>query len=122
MKYFNLLNSPHRVLQMTKDRLFLMSIVIYFNNVSILQPLFDSEMMSLTASGLIEYWTKEFIDERTESNSNTQRLPKRLRLQNVLAIFEICSVLLAICVFVFVFEKLGEQFVCIKMFIDNITY
>lgn len=122
MKYFNLLNAPSRYLQMTNDRLFLMSIVIYFNNVSVLQPLFDEELMALTDSGLIEYWSREFIDERIQSNSNTQRVPKSLKLQNVFAIFEICSALLVLCFFVFVFEKLGTKFVLIKNLIENITY
>lgn len=121
VKYFNLLNAPV-VLQMTKDRLFLMSVVIYFNNVSILQPIFDQEMMALDDSGLIRYWIGQFIDQRSQSKSYTQRIPKKLTIQNVLAIFEICSVLMVICLLVFVLEKVGMRFKWLKKLIESITY
>lgn len=121
VKYFNLLNAPV-VLQMTKDRLFLMSVVIYFNNVSVLQPIFDDEMLALDDSGLIRYWIRQFIDERSQSKSYTQRIPKKLTIQNVLAIFEICSVLLVICLLVFVLEKVGVRFKWVKRAIESVTY
>lgn len=121
MKYFNLLNSPN-LLQMTKDRLFLMSVVIYFNNVSILQPIFDEELKALTDSGLIAYWTREYIDERSQSKNSIQAIPKKLSLQNVSAIFQICSGLLVFCVFVFILEKLCVRFEWLKNVIENITY
>lgn len=122
VKYFNLLNTPNRLLQMTKDRLLLMSVVIYFNNVSILQPIFDDEVMTLTDSGLISYWTGEFIDERSHSRSYIRRVPKKLKIENLLAIFEICIGLLVFCILVFVLEKLGTRFALIKNIIENITY
>lgn len=122
MNYFNLMNVPLRRLQMTKDRLFLMSIVIYFNHVSTLQPIFDDELMSLTDSGLIQYWTREFIDGRSHTKNYMQRVPKRLDIQNVLAIFEICSGLLAFCLLVFVLERFGTRFTVLRTFIENLTY
>ncbi|KAG4073596.1 hypothetical protein HA402_000820 [Bradysia odoriphaga] len=122
MKYFNLLNVPLRRLQMTKDRLFLMPVVIYFNHVSTLQPIFDQELLLLTDSGLIQYWAQEFTDGRLDSKNHRQRIPKKLNIQNVLAIFQTCSGLLAICLFVFVLEKFGTRFTCLRNIIENLTY
>ncbi|KAJ6644639.1 Glutamate receptor ionotropic, delta-1 [Pseudolycoriella hygida] len=122
LKYFNLLNSPSRVLQMTKDRLFLMSVVIYFNNVSILQPIFDEEIKAFTDAGLIGYWTREFIDERIHSKNYDQRVPKELKLQHLTAIFKICAGLLLCCLFVFLLEKFGIQFTLLKNVIEDVTY
>ncbi|XP_037046524.1 glutamate receptor ionotropic, delta-2-like [Bradysia coprophila] len=121
MKYFNLLN-PLRRLQMTKDRLFLMSVVIYFNHVSALQPIFDQELLLLTDSGLIQYWAQEFTDGRLDSKKNRQRIPKKLNIQNVLAIFEICLGLLTICLLVFVLEKIGTRFTWLRNIIEKLTY
>lgn len=121
MKYFNLISAPRR-LQMTKDRLFLMSVVIYFNRVSVLQPIFDRELMSLTDSGLIQYWVREYIDDRSQSKRYVQQVPKKLKPENVIAIFEICAGLLAFCFLVFVLEKLSERFISLKTVVDNITY
>lgn len=122
LKYFNLLNSPRRVLQMTKDRLFLMSIVMYFNNVSVLRQVFDEEMIALTDAGLIGYWTREYTDERTESKRNMQRIPSKLNLKNIFAVFQICFGLIILCSFVFLLEKLSIRFASFKTFIDYITY
>lgn len=122
MKYFNLLNVPLRRLQLTKDRLFLMSVVIYFTHVSVLQPIFDQELLSLTDSGLIQYWAREFTDGRSQTKNYMQRIPKKLNIENVLATFQICTGLLVFCLFVFVLEKFGTRFTYVRSVIENLTY
>lgn len=122
MKYFNLCNYPNGVFQLTKDRLFLMSVVIYFNNVSVLRQTFDDEMIALTDSGLIDYWTSLYTDDRFQSKRYMQRTPKKLNLNNMFAIFQICFALLIVCFFVFVLETSSMRCVWLKIFIDNITY
>lgn len=122
MKHFNLLNSPRRVFQLTKDRLFLMNVVIYFNNVSILRPLFDYELRLLTDNGLIEYWTRSYIDERTIGRRLTQRVPRKLNLKNVFAIFQISIALLVLCCGVFLIEKLSSRCLWLKTIVDSVTY
>lgn len=107
---------------MTKDRLYLMAVVIYFTNVSTLKPIFDEEMMDFTDSGLIGFWTREFIDERSPKKNYVQPRPKKLRLQNVSAIFEISAALLAFCCFVFVLEILGIRCEWLRNLIETITY
>lgn len=121
MKYFNLLHSSRR-LQMTKDRLFLMSIVIYFNRFSALQPIFDEELLLYTDYGLIQFWKRQFIDERSLGNNYDQQLPKKLKMINVIAIFQICTGLLVFCLFVFALEQMAKRIACVKVLIERVTY
>lgn len=122
LKYFNFVNAPQRVLQMTKDRASLMPVVIYFHNASVIRAVFNREIYKLIDYGLIDYWTREYVDERTKTRRYQQHVPKKLGLRNMSAIFEICFGLLVISCLVFVLEKLSRRFAWLKVFIERIAY
>lgn len=124
VKYFNRLNSPTFTLHSTKDRLFLMPVVIYFPKCSVLPNLFNNRMIFYREFGLIEYWTQQYTDSRSQLQSQKYEkpLPKKLNIKNIIGIVEIYLVLLLLSGLVFIFELLSVKFAILKCFLDYLTY
>lgn len=118
-KYFNLVNSPHRRLGITSDRMFMYCPVFYFHKKSILRPVFDEEFLKLRETGLTQYWIKKYIDDRITKQN---RAPERLKLINVLGAFEVCILMYSISIIVFIFELLSSRYRRTKRFLDFLTY
>lgn len=118
--YFNLLNSNRRI-QMTKDRLYLMPVVIYFPKDTILQPLFDSKLRLFAENGLLDYWCKKYSDERTESKYQ-KREPMPLEFENIVGLLEICSVLIAVSSIVVWLEVVSLKLNILKHSVEYFTY
>lgn len=119
-KSFNLKNSPKRRLSFTKDRIFMYSPVFLFRKKSILTDIFNKQLHTLREIGLIEFWTKNAIDER--SSKSEQRQPSKLQLHNILAAFQICGVMYFVSFVVFILEVFAMKFRYIKNIIEYFTY
>lgn len=119
-KAFNLENSPHRRLGFTKDRLFMYSPVFLFRKKSILTEVMNKQLQTLRETGLIEFWTKNYIDDRKAKSK--QRQPSKLRMENILAAFHICGIMYLISFIVFIFEVISAKFNRIKSILDYLTY
>lgn len=119
-KTFNLKNSPKRRLAFTKDRLFMYSPVFLFRKKSALVNVFDKQLQTLRETGLIEFWIKNYIDERKMTSK--QKEPKPLRIDNILAAFQICGVLYLISFVVFILELISAKYRHIKQILDYFTY
>lgn len=119
MKYFNLVNSPHR-LGHTKDRLLMYSPVVYFRKKSILKDVFNEQLQRIREAGLTEYWIKKNVDDRTMKLY--QRAPKKLQIQSIFAAFEICIVMYFISCIVFILELLSTRYRRVKVFLDFLNY
>lgn len=119
-KYFNLVNSPHRRLGFTKDRLLMYSPVFYFRKKSVLKEVFNEQLQRLREIGLTQYWIKKYIDDRIVKRH--QREPKRLQIKSIFAAFEICIIFYFISFVVFILEMLSTRCQRIKVFIDFLTY
>lgn len=119
-KSFNLKNSPERRLAFTKDRLFMYSPVFIFRKKSLLTSIIDRKLQMLRETGLIEFWIENNIDDR---NSNLeQKEPTRLKIENILAAFQICSLMYLISFIVFIIEIKCTKYPPIKYVIDYLTY
>lgn len=120
LKYFNLVNSPHRRLGYTKDRLFMYAPVIYFRKRSILKEVFNEQLQRIREAGVTQYWIKKYIDDRKTKPNH--RAPKKLQIKSILAAFEICIFMYFISFIVFILELLSTRYRRIKVFLDFLTY
>lgn len=119
-KAFNLENLPHRRLGFTKDRLFMYSPVFLFRNKSMLTRVINKELQLLQETGLIEFWTKNYIDDRKPKSK--QRQPSKLRMENIVAAFQICGIMYFISFIVFILEIISVRYHRIKRILDYFTY
>lgn len=118
-KSFNLENSPRR-LGFTKNRLFMYSPVFLFPKKSPLTSVFNQELQTLREAGLIEFWTKLFVDDRKPKSRHRQ--PSKLQLDHIFAAFQICGVLYVFSFIVFVLEVISTKCHRIKYILDFLTY
>lgn len=119
--YFNLLNSNRRRLRMTKDRLYLLPIVMYFSKNSYLQPLFDSKLRLFSESGLLDYWSKQYSDETLRSKYQ-KREPTTLEIHSIVGLLQICGALIVLSLIVVSLELLSPKIVILKRTMEYFTY
>lgn len=119
-KAFNLENSPHRRLGFTKDRLFMYSPVFLFRKKSVLTTVINKQLQTLRETGLIEFWIKNYIDDRKPRSK--QREPTKLRMENILAAFQICGIMYFVSLLVFVLELFSVKYEKVKRVLDYFTY
>ncbi|XP_031623062.1 uncharacterized protein LOC116340616 [Contarinia nasturtii] len=119
-KRFNLKNYPSRRLAFTKDRLYMYSPVFLFRKKSALRKVFNKQLLALREAGLIEFWTKHFIDHRKLKDK--RKPPSKLRIENLYSVFHICGIIYAISVMVFILEIFSAKYQHIKRILDYLTY
>ncbi|XP_055295215.1 uncharacterized protein LOC129564986 [Sitodiplosis mosellana] len=119
-KYFNLLNSPRKRLTFTKDSLFIYTPVVYFHKQSIMHNIFNEEILEIREAGLINFWTKKYVDNR-RPNSN-QGTRTKLQIDHVVAVLHICSTMYAISFVVFIMEVISVKCRRIKYVLDYLTF
>lgn len=119
--YFNLLNSPTRRIQTTKDRLYLMPVVIYFPKYTFLKSLFDHKLILFSENGLLDYWSTKYSDERIEPK-HQKRAPMPLELRAFIGLLEICSVLIALSLIVACLELISVKVAILKYLLEHLTY
>lgn len=120
LKAFNLENSPRRRLGFTKDRLFMYTPVFLFRKKSVLTEVISKELQTLRETGLIESWTKNYIDDRKPKSKH--RKPSKLRMESILAAFQICGIMYLISFVVFILEVISVECHRIKRILDYLTY
>lgn len=119
-KAFNLENSPHRRVGFTRDRLLMYSPVFLFRNKSMLTTVINNELQLLQETGLIEFWTKNYIDDRKPKSKH--RKPTKLRMENIVAAFQICGIMYFVSFIVFILEVISVRYHRIKRILDYFTY
>lgn len=117
---FNLENSPNRRIAFTRDRLLMYSPVFLYPKKSMLRDAFNNQLLKLRETGLIEFWIRSYGDDRKEKTK--QRDPSTLRIENIIAAFEICGILYLISLIVFIFEMISSKCRIIKRALDFLTY
>lgn len=118
-KSFNLENAPKH-LGFTKNRLFMYSPVFLFPKKSVFINVFNEQMQILRETGMIEFWTKKFIDDR--KSKLRHREPSKLQLDHILAAFQICGVLYLFSFILFILEIMSTKCRRIKSILDFFTY
>lgn len=119
-KAFNLQNSPNKHLAFTKDRLFMYSPVFLLRKKSMLTRIFDIQLQRLEEIGLIEFWIERYTYKRNPNIK--QRKPSKLRIENIVAAFQICSIMYLISFVVFIFEIISTKRQIVKCFLDYLTH
>lgn len=119
-KWFNLKNAPYRRLAFTKDRLFMYSPVFIFRKKSMLTQVFNQQLMTLREAGLIDFWVKNRIDDHKLKFKH--REPSKLRMENIIAAFQICGILYFVSFVVFILEIISVKYRRIQLVLDYLTY
>lgn len=119
VKLFNL-KHPHRRMIFTKDRLIRFSPIILYRKNSVLTSVFNKQLQALIENGLIDYWTKNYMD--THQANSKQRQLSKIRMRNVFAIFQTCAVAYLISCMVFVLEIISVKCHRIKIVNEYLTY
>ena len=83
-------------------------------------PIFNTQLQMIQEAGLIDFWTKNRIDDR-KSKYNS-REPSKLQMENVIAAFQICGFMCFISLVVFILEVISVKYRWIKSIIDYLTY
>lgn len=127
-RYFNHINARafhdvQRRLDYTKDRVFVIPLIFYFEKNSRLRARFNHCMSYYNQAGLINYWTKQFTekDKKLTGKFEPKKIPQ-LKLQNITALLAICGCIYALSIVVFLLELFTHRFKTLKRCIDFISY
>lgn len=116
----NLQNSPKKHSAFTKDRLFMYSPVFLLRKKSMLTRIFDIQLKRLEEIGLIEFWIERYTHHRNPNKK--QKKPSKLRIENIVAAFQICGIMYLISFGVFIFEIISTKRQIVKCFLDYLTH
>lgn len=121
-KYFNNLNVPHHRLEYTKDRVYMISPIFYFEKNSKLRNPFNRHIRLYDQSGLISYWVRQFTDDKKIEQKYKQKIIPKLKFRNITGVLEICGGLYLFSVIVFILEIYSRRFKFVQCIIDFFTY
>lgn len=107
IKYYDSLNSSNYIHKICKERIMNVPVVLYFQKGSVLTETFNEKLGQLINAGLIEYWHKQDLPEKSELSDSA---PKPLKLLYLLGIFQIFSIGCALSILTFIFENVRERF------------
>lgn len=100
---------PDKQIQLMKERLFSNPFALYVKKDPSLVKRLDAHVKNLVSSGLVDYWmAKNMGGENIKIHP--QKVPEKLTLSQLEAIFFICAVLYVISILVFVFELIIWRF------------
>ena len=119
-KCFNSKKSPDKRLPFTKDRLFMFAVGIYLRKKSMLTPIFNHHLQLHREAGLIDLWTRKYVDD--SKSKLKHREPSKLHMENVIAAFQICSIMCFISFIVFILEIFSCKCRRLQLAIDYLTY
>lgn len=118
---FNSINSPHRRLSTTKDRLFTITNVIYFRKKSVLINVINEKFRRLSEAGLIQFWISRYMGERKINVK--KEVQSKLHIENVFGALRICAVSMHLMSFiVFILEMINWIHPRIKYALVCLTY
>lgn len=120
LDYFNLLNSPHRRLSITKDRLFMTNSVYVFRKKSVLVDGFNQQLRLLRETGLLQYWISKYVDNR---QVKLKSIPQtKIHIENVFGILQMCAFMYFISFVVFALEVISATYRQIENVLNYLTY
>lgn len=119
INYFNMIKKTWYQLGYTLDVVRPHTPVFLFPKHSILTWLFNRKVEACNESGLISHWAAKYNPKRLKIES---KKPKKLAINNILAMLQISFVMYSIAVSVFVLEIMSRSHNRIKRFLDFLTY
>lgn len=120
VQYFKLVTKAHQM-DFTRDVLRQQTSVFYFQKNSILTDMFNRKIGICQETGLMQYWLARFSRIK-EGKRSKYRPPSKLSLTNIMAVLKISAILYIVSVIVFVLEIISPNYICIKRFLDYLTY
>lgn len=118
--YLNTLHAPYRQLLFTKDRLYMVNIVIYFQKKSALIDTCNVKLRIFGESGLTQYWVSNYVDDRKMKSKDYTQM--KLDTVNIFGALQICVVIYLCGFVVFVLEVISVRISCLKRTLEYLTY
>lgn len=109
-RYFNVMNSPHRRIEFSKDRLFLYTMVYYFPKRSPFEEIFNVKVQEFQDAGILIHYVHRYDDRH------------RSKYYKSYAKFQISGLFAPLGICVFILEMISKKYQRIKYFIDFFTY
>lgn len=117
--YFNMMSKSQHRIEITRDHVRQVSPVFFFPKNSILSYLFNQKIIICQESGLTFHWLAKY---KRQHKKKDHRVPKVLRISDIVAILQLSSVLYLISILVFALEMITPQHEIIRKFLDYFTY
>lgn len=117
MAAFNRKHIVNGTISITKERIFLLPVSIFFTRSSCLEPAFNDQILKFTSSGLIFTWEKMFIDSkylREKRQSERRSEPEKLAVHQITGLLIILFMMHAISISIFIMEILSVKCVSIQ--------
>lgn len=92
---------------------------IMFRNQTCLKESVDHQILAFLGSGLIERWVEMFSETIDYFDENET---KKLKIDQIVGVIEICVIMYALCVLIFILELLTLKYEAIRKFIDFFTF
>lgn len=120
--YFNLESSS--IIKGTKDRLFLMPVVIYFRKNFFLRTIVNTELKHYFEFGLIQKWKNDYVRDTSDTNAKTDRsrAQKSLEMHSLIGVFQLSGYLILFSILIFLMELFSRRVRLFKIFIEFFTY
>jgi hypothetical protein len=92
------------VLQICKEQLMTVNIVMYFPKNSFLRDAFNKKLGELLTAGIVQYWVQKFADPRFLNVLTASSTQQKLSIEKLSGVFNIWLIGLVISLSVFLIE------------------
>lgn len=92
------------VLQICKEQLMTVNIVMYFPKNSFLRDAFNEQLSDLIENGIVQYWVQKYADQRFLNVKAASSTQQKLTIEKLSGVFNIWLIGLAIGILAFLFE------------------
>lgn len=121
MAAFNRGHIANGTISITKERVFLLPVSVFFTRSSCLEPVFNEEIHKFSSSGLLFTWAKKFIDlkyVRETRKRDRNSGPRKLSVHQITGILIILFAMHGISLLVFIIELLSIKYVLIQRMLE----
>jgi hypothetical protein len=103
------------VLQICKEQLMTVNIVMYFPKNSFLRDAFNKQLGGLSTAGIVQYWVQKYANPRFLNIKAASSAQQKLTIEKLSGVFNILLIGLAIALLAFIVEiatfKIKKTFV-----------
>lgn len=92
------------VLNICKEQLMTVNIVMYFPKNSYLREAFNKKLSELSTAGIVQYWINKHADPRFLNMKITQNGPRKMRIEQLSGVINLWLIGCAIALLVFLIE------------------
>jgi hypothetical protein len=107
--YRNSLTHKEFVLNICKEQLMTVNIVMYFPKNSYFRETFSQKLSELSTAGIVQYWAKKFADPRFLNIKVGSSEQQKLSIEKLSGVFNIWMIGLAVGLFAFLVEMFSGK-------------